>query len=187
MIEKSKKIHTEGDRQLEVQRSILTKKMKLLNQQHQEALKEEEAKFNDDLLASKEKFEKTKTNNNRVYKLELANQKSEFLKTYRINDAHNRQALKTQRTQIANALNQQKQELTQSMGQFLEKSEDPFYNPLKIQTQLTETGNAYILKAEIPEKEKDNIDIRIQKDKIILQGNREYKEEIKSQRGANTH
>jgi HSP20 family molecular chaperone IbpA len=66
---------------------------------------------------------------------------------------------------------------------FHELRNDPFYQLNGAQAQVTETDNHYIIQAEVPEHEKDNVKIFVHDDKAVIQGHRKFNDDIQDPEG----
>ena len=61
------------------------------------------------------------------------------------------------------------------------KESDPFYKTKFFENNLTETPTHYMFQVEIPEHEKENIDVRVQDKMITLSGLRQHKESFEAE------
>jgi len=127
-------------------------------------------------------------NNKKLYQKSLNNQNKEFQKTFEENNYLNRQKLIAQRGTALRALIKQKQNLSRNFKDYTDKRNDPFYSILDLNSKLTETSRAYILRTNIPAYEKENIDVRVHNDKIVISGKRVFEDSIKDEdRKISTH
>ncbi|MGK3946108.1 Hsp20/alpha crystallin family protein, partial [Streptomyces caeruleatus] len=49
----------------------------------------------------------------------------------------------------------------------------------RINSQLFENADSYMLKAEIPKHEAENISVKVEKDRIVISGQRQFQDEVK--------
>ena len=88
----------------------------------------------------------------------------------------NSQELKTLGEEYRKAIIRQKQEQMADVTKYEGKTQDPFYKNMFFENELIDRPGNYFFQVEIPEHERDNIDVRVQKEKITISGIRQHKE-----------
>ena len=88
------------------------------------------------------------------------------------------ESVRMQKENYAHSLLKEKAEVLRDVGKFSKKQDDPFYRMAQVQGSLTESDSHYIVKAEVPEHEKENIKVTVKDDKVIVQGSRRFKDAI---------
>ncbi|MEZ0393178.1 MAG: Hsp20/alpha crystallin family protein [Pseudobdellovibrionaceae bacterium] len=64
---------------------------------------------------------------------------------------------------------------------YTEKAKDPFFKVQNRGTTLSETDNMYVVRAYVPESDKDNVKVRIQNDKVVVAGSRAFVDKLEDQ------
>lgn len=141
-----------------------------LNQQRQIQEKEKQ-----EALA---RHQKQMQDNENLYRAELHNQKSEFQKSFDYNERTNREIIEGQKDRLLSALQSQKKELLDSSGKYLDKKDDPFYRLKSAPSVLKESPWAYVLEVQIPESQKDDIDVVVKENQLVVSGTRRYEDQI---------
>ncbi|MEO0336620.1 MAG: Hsp20 family protein, partial [Pseudomonadota bacterium] len=111
----------------------------------------------------------------------LQNQTQNFKETYNKNDELNRRTLETQRDLLTRSLDKEKKEVIETVGKYNKKNDDPFYRLKTVPSDFQDGQRAYVIKTKIPEAEKDNIQVRVQKDKIVVSGQRKFEDQVREQ------
>jgi HSP20 family molecular chaperone IbpA len=143
------------------------KESTFLIKQNSSALENENTQF-------RNQFEKTKEDN----KHQIQDLHSKYMVNFSNNEKNVKDSLRSQKELYNRALNQQKLKISKNTNQYLDRSEDPFYKIENRDSRFNETLSAYVLEAFIPEHEKNNITIRVQPDKITLQGLRGFQDSV---------
>ena len=73
---------------------------------------------------------------------------------------------------------QEKAEVIKSIGKHRERLADPFYQIRHAEATLKETDDHYIVEAKVPEHEKDNVKLWVKDDKVVVQGNRMFADNV---------
>jgi len=113
-----------------------------------------------------------------AYDDELQRQGKQFKSLYQNNESANRVALNIQKDRLNKELNEIKKDFLGEISRFENKEEDPFYRLENRGSELRENTDFYILKAFVPEHEKDTIKVIIQPDKVTVSGQRSFKDKI---------
>jgi HSP20 family molecular chaperone IbpA len=116
--------------------------------------------------------------NKKAYEKELKTQNEHFQSTYQKNNAANRESLDIQEDMYTKELANTRQQFVKEAGKYSAKEKDPFYKVENRGSVLHETPNFYVLRAFVPEHEKDNVRVTIQNDKAMVSGQRSFKDNI---------
>jgi HSP20 family protein len=108
----------------------------------------------------------------------LGGQLERFEEKFSKNDQMARSAYTNQAVNLSKELYNQKNKFIKLADKYKDKDGDPFYQIRDSRTKLSESGNAYVFEARIPEHEKGNVDVRVKNNKIILSGNRSFNDQI---------
>jgi HSP20 family molecular chaperone IbpA len=69
----------------------------------------------------------------------------------------------------------------EDVAKYADKSADPFYHLTHTKAQVEETDSHYIVRADVPEHEKDNVKILVKDDKVIVNGQRRFEDRVKDE------
>lgn len=173
------KIHKDGDQTRALQAQTEEKKINL----QREAYKKEADELFAEKVVEKQKADQTHRaemeRNQTFYRQALEGQRGEFQDSYTKNDRNNIQTLENQRARLVDELDQQKKDTLQHVGKYRNQREDPFYQMQSPKTELKEEAHHYIVETAAPPHERDNIDIRVKGDRVIVSGKRAYNEDMR--------
>jgi HSP20 family molecular chaperone IbpA len=169
-------LHDQGNKKIthekDAQRQQITKiKTDLKKEKEHEfsvsrkAIDAQNAQFKSELENTKEQHKKEMLSNYKKYQGDIINREKQM-----------RDSLKAQDHTFAKELVKQKIDWAQKMGPITDKDQDSFYRIIDRSSKFTEEPDAYILKAFIPEYDRDSISIRVQDDKVSVSGNRSFKD-----------
>ena len=116
--------------------------------------------------------------NDKIYKNNLSNQRSEFNKTFLDNSRLYRKTLSDQTSRFTKEMLEEKVKLATSQQVAKQKASDPFYKFKAFSNNLREMPNAYVFKVEVPEHEKDNVRVYVNNNTIIFTGSRKFEDEV---------
>ncbi len=116
--------------------------------------------------------------NQKGHEVLLKSQNEEFKKRFGQNETQARQAYSNQGLSLGRELINQKEKFLQASDKYSNKESDPFYQIRNNSAQFSETPGAYVLKAKVPEHEKDNIHVKVKGDRVILTGNRSFSDQV---------
>ncbi len=98
------------------------------------------------------------------------------------NEGQNKESINLQKQNFLKEIYRQQQQLLSKANAFESRIDDPFYQARTLDAQLKETEGAYVLTAKIPQPEKNNFDIHVKDDKVVLESYRSNEAKIE---GAN--
>lgn len=151
---------------------------KVANQkQHEKQVKQwqqREAQINEEFA---NKIEHTKGKQGE----ELHNLHDRFTSLYQKSQNNNENSLRVQRELFAKQLNATKHDFVRDAGKYEDRESDPFYRLEDRNSQMHETSNFYIIKAFVPEHEKENVKVSVQKDKVTISGQRSFQDKIEDE------
>ena len=75
---------------------------------------------------------------------------------------------------------QEKREVMKNLGRHRDRLSDPFYQIQNAETSLTESDTHYIVQTKVPEHEKDNVKLFVRDAKVVVQGNRNFADDVKT-------
>lgn len=109
---------------------------------------------------------------------QLRSQSNHFQSLYAKNDAAQRESLDIQSQQYLRQLNETRKDFVKASEKYADKASDPFYKVEDRGSRISESSNFYILKAFVPEHEKDAVKVVIQNDKATVSGQRSFKDKV---------
>jgi HSP20 family molecular chaperone IbpA len=86
--------------------------------------------------------------------------------------------VRPQKELLQNSLAQEKRQVIEDVGKYNSKNGDPFYRLAEPKAQIKDTGDHYVIETKIPEHEKDNVKVIVHGDKVIVQGQRRFEDEV---------
>ena len=98
----------------------------------------------------------------------LKKQSTEFQRVYETNDTVDRGELENQHDRYIDAVLKQKQKLFDQFGKYDAAKNDPFYRMQDLESHLDENSNFYILKTKVPEYEKGDVQVYVERDKAVV-------------------
>ena len=72
---------------------------------------------------------------------------------------------------------------SRKLNAYSDRSNDPFYRSMDLQTRVEETGEAYVIRAKVPPHERDHLSVTIQGNQLVLSGQRRNTERFESEAG----
>lgn len=118
------------------------------------------------------------TINQKDYDARTEQQKQHFISKYQKTEDQNKLTLLAQKENILRALRAQQEELLKKVKSYGNVQNDPFYSLVDYESNLQDTGKAYIFSTQIPEYDKDNVSVRVHNDKVVLTGNRSFEDKV---------
>ncbi|MCB0421195.1 MAG: Hsp20 family protein, partial [Bdellovibrionales bacterium] len=176
--ERLQDIHKKGDKELAFEKDRQQNVENRLKTTHEKELKVINREHEDKKLQTLEDQNRQMQQIDHINNRALENQRKEFQNKYVTNKERNEQILQTQETLFTKALTKQKTDQLKQSNHFTEKKDDPFYSLHGVPTQLIDNNSHYILKTEIPNHEKGNINVIVKQDKIIVSGQRAFEDRV---------
>ncbi len=175
--------HKMGDKGIADQKNTYEFKMnRLVEQQKLEEtkLKEEHQKA---LIEEDQKFQNDAQRNSVFYKQQLLQKHGEYMKAQQKAQAAYEQYVLLKREQLTKTLEKEKREIMNDIGKYSAQKEDPFYRFNQARARVSETERHYIISADVPEHEKDNVKLYVRDDKAVISGARRFKDQIDEPNG----
>ena len=123
--------------------------------------------YADRLVHNKKSNEKT---------LEVQNDR--FQSTYEKNADAQRESFDIQKQQYTRQMAEIKKDFANATAMYSNKESDPFYKIDDRGSYLRENPDFYILRAFVPEHEKEAVKVTVQGDKAVVSGQRSFKDKI---------
>ena len=173
-----KRAHQFGETQVKRQKTHHEQQVQYLNESYESELKKKEKHSLQEEIKALELHQQKLEQQKKYFDRELINQEIQFKDAYASNAIQNERALSEQRALLVKSLEKDKKEVMGSVGQYQDKSHDPFYRINETPTRFSDFENYYLIETEIPEHEKDNIDVRVQKNQVLITGSRKYEDRL---------
>jgi HSP20 family molecular chaperone IbpA len=106
-------------------------------------------------------------------------QRNEFTERFGKAEEVNRETLRNQQETYLKALYKQKLRLDEKISTEKKRENDPFYAMKSFDAKLTEDQLNYTLRARIAPHERDNVEVRVKDDKVVLSARRQYEDSTK--------
>jgi HSP20 family molecular chaperone IbpA len=172
------RLHKEGDAGIFNQTETYKTKRRQLEQEQKTEL-DDLRTTHEENLHDKDDFYKAKAKENElIYKQGLARQRKDFEQMRNKNRTEFENTLNLQKTTYAKNLLREKADHLKDISKYANKNEDPFYQMKMANAQLEETDTHYLIKAQVPEHEKDNIKIHVKNGMAVIQGNRRFEDKL---------
>ena len=172
------RVHKDGDHQLFEQKGRIDFKKKQLTEKYKTELEGDKKNF---FLTKKQQeasYYGLLDKNDTIFRKNLQEQKIGFKKQLEVNRAISEDIVQNQNRIFNRELVRQKSQFTKDISKYDNVDGDPFYQIPHFNAELIESNDRYTLQAHIPKHERDNVDVHVQKDKIVITGKREFKERI---------
>ncbi len=172
------KVHKTGDEQLGREKETQEFRVRNLRLENQEDLGEikanHKAEMTDLELAQKDEQERAKVMNKQT----LIQQRHEYDTAFQKNLKAFEQTVKNQRHNLKQSLAREKREVIEDVGKYQSKRADPFYRLAQPAASIDETSEHYIVRAHIPEHEKENVKVTVHEEKVIVHGARRFEDRV---------
>lgn len=176
-----KQIHQEGIKEVGVQKDHYTKQLGSQKEFYENEILTREEKHADELQKEDVVNRQKLVLQDEEHKKMLKNQREEFNTIFNKNDQVNKDSLANQHTRLVDAFVKQKSNLLERFDKYPTAKDDPFYKMKDFETRLHENSNFYFVETKVPEHEKHNIDVIVKDDRVIVTGQRLFKENVKNE------
>lgn len=173
--------HRRGDAAIREQQEIFKAKSELVEREELDETNKMKAMHEDQMKQRQSVFEKKAAENEIFYKEALVSQNKEFQEAHKKNQENFTNSLRAQKEAFAQGVLQEKREVMKNLGKHHDRLADPFYQIQYTGTTLDETPDHYIIKAAVPEHEKDNVKLFVKNGIAVVQGQRNFADEVKTE------
>jgi HSP20 family molecular chaperone IbpA len=171
--------HQSGQRHIEEQTLLHEKHLRVTEQEQNKELKQVKDEHALAIVASDKRFEAQKLQRQEEYDKNLERQTNKFKGQYTNNEKYNKAALDNQQELLNRALLKGKADFIEPFSRLKTSEADPFYRPQSFDSVVKEDENFVYVQAQIPEHEKDNVNVRVKKNQLIITGQRAFEDRIK--------
>lgn len=171
-------LYARGEKKINETAELQNNKLKRLNEDAAESLERQEKQWvSKEQRLQNEYVEKT-THNKQALQDELKNQNKRFQSLYTKNEHAQKESLGLQQQRYAKQLNETRKDFMVEASRYNDKADDPFYKIEDRGSYIRENPDFYILRAYVPEHEKDSVKVTIQNDKATISGQRSFKDKV---------
>jgi HSP20 family protein len=104
--------------------------------------------------------------------------RDEYSNAFLINEKRNRESLENQNHRLMDAIVKQKQGIIERFGKYGDTENDPFYKMQEFETRIAENENYYLVRTKVPKHERDNVDVIVKDNQLIVSGQRSFAEKV---------
>ncbi|MES3037224.1 MAG: Hsp20 family protein [Bdellovibrionota bacterium] len=125
-----------------------------------------------------ETYSKHLNQNKQRYQKDLKSQNNTFQSMYNKTTEAQKASLQVQKDLYTRQLTDDKKEFLTEDTRYAEQKDDPFYKIQNRGNHFEESSDHYVLRAFVPNHEKDKVKVVIDKDKAVVAGQRSFQEKI---------
>jgi len=129
----------------------------------------EKKRFSEEQLKQQAQYENKRQEMADIHKKNIQELTKKFNEQFVKNDSQNKEVFTNQKQNFLKELYRQQQQLLNKSTALDNKRDDPFYQSRSLAAHLAENSNAYVLTAKIPNLEKNNFDVHVKNDKVVLE------------------
>ncbi len=141
---------------------------------------DEKKKFSEDQIKLEDQYNAKRKETSDIQRKNIQELTKKYNEQFVKNDGLNHESLNLQKQNFLKEIYRQQVQLLNQQNTFEKKVDDPFYQARSLSAQLIEHEGAYVLKAKIPEVEKNNFDVHVKDDKIVLESYRSNEAKIEN-------
>lgn len=172
------KTRDRGDMRIDQERSLTESKLARVDQEYQKNYDKNQNQWvNKEEHLNKEYSNKLDETKQRQEK-QLTSQSKHHARNFELNENRNRQELENQNERYDTELTNTQRKFVRNVAQYRGKEEDPFYKVEDRGSHMRESPDFYVLKAFVPEHEKDSVRVTVKSDGVQVSGNRAFKDAI---------
>jgi HSP20 family molecular chaperone IbpA len=151
---------------------------------YQGQLGDEKKKFTEEQKKSELGYEAKRQETAEIQRKSLQELGKKYNEDFVKNDGQNKESMTNQKQTFLKELYRQQQQFATKATMAAEKTQDPFYQSRNLEAQFSDVSGAYVLTAKIPKFERNNYDVHVKDDKVILESYRssETKSEDKNEK-----
>ncbi len=86
--------------------------------------------------------------------------------------------LNTMNTNTSDVIDALRDKYSTKLAAFSQRQQDPFYQIVKMNASIEETDDSFIVKAKIPSHERENVQLNVYEDEVVISGNRRSQEKL---------
>lgn len=169
-------ITTTGEKEIQEEKKLLEDKQKRLVSEFSQKQDKISKQWHQREINLNSEYANRITNNKKANEEQIKKQYEHFKSTYGKNQKAQETSLQIQERNYVKNLNEQKKDFLKASAKYNGKEEDPFYKVQDRGSRIFEDSGSYFIEAYLPEHEKDNVKIVVQKDKATVQGQRAFKD-----------
>lgn len=181
-------IHRSGDQKIGDEKSRQDENLRKLRTDYQKDLLAKEQDHAQRVDRELQQFRERLTAIKETHRDTIHNQQLEFSDTFNERQLQNQKNFAAQNRLYNREFTKQKLDWAEKAKGLSQRMNDPFYQLTDPRSHFRETENAYLLTTYIPDYDKKSVKIVVQPDKISVQGNRTFKDQVKQdERSVSSH
>ncbi len=129
--------------------------------------------------ASQKQYEEMKVNAEESSRQANQHFQESYKKTLELHD----ESLKNIQTKVGETLRELRGSTAQKLAAYSNRQKDPFYKLVDLDADLSETSDAFILRATVPLHEQESIAVTVRGDQVVVSGRRRNEEKLEIEPG----
>lgn len=175
-----RRVHREGSDRVQFSKEKFDKIERKQEVHHKREMEQKEIVHQERLKEVDKNFEQRKDFVAEEQQRVIHEMRKEHRSRYNTEQKRNEIELRTQAGEYQKAIVRQKNEMMDELTKYDGKEQDPFYKTKFFENTLLNRQDSYYFEVEIPEHERENIDVRVQKNSITIGGIRQHKEDFEA-------
>ena len=172
-----------GEQKISDKKTSIETKEKKLDTEYQKNLADQKANYENREKRLQTEYNQRYMDKKQANEDSMRSQQRGFDSIYQKNETNNKVSLQIQARNYAKALAQQHRDFMTQSSKYSGKEDDPFYKVQDRGSELSEDRHFYVLKAYVPEHEKENVQVIIQKDRASVATQRQFNEKLSDDSG----
>jgi HSP20 family protein len=173
-----KRVHQTGETEVKIQKDHFKQQIAKQDEYFASEINEKNQFHSQEMMKNEQLHKADLQKQSEFQQKSKAAQKAEYDEDFLKSEKTNRLSLEAQKDRYIDASIRQKEGLVKRFAGYQNKDGDPFYQLKEFGGQMTEHANKFELKVEIPEHEKKNVDVIVKEDRVVVNGQREFKEKV---------
>lgn len=170
------KTHNFGEQKIQTEKEQQDARLARLESDSKEKYSKKENNWSERDKDLQVNYSRKLSNDKETWEGNLEHQQKRFETTYQNRESRNQETLQIQNDKLTKELAHTKLDFVKSANKYSDKQDDPFYKIEDRGSYIRENSNFYVLRAYVPEHEKDLIKVNIQNNKATVSGQRAFKD-----------
>ncbi len=182
-VQETNRVNLQGEKTLTERQDGYRKKLdeqKAINEQKLQATQQ---KYQEKDKKLHQGYDERLATNDKIYKGNLKEQRDEFALKFGHDGETFHSSLENQKEGYLKALYKQQEKLASRADLYSKRESDPFYSFRDLNAKLHEYSHSFVLKAQVPDYERDKVEIQVQDDKVIISTKRSFEDKFDDKDG----
>jgi HSP20 family molecular chaperone IbpA len=176
-------VRTLGEKRIADEKDKTERSVARMESQNQNGLEREQKQFESRRQNMANTYQTQFNTSSDAYRRNLNQQREHYNSAFTKNQANNEESLGLQKQMYDKQLLELKGGLARKVERYAERENDPFYKVEDRDTQVHETLDSYIVRAFVPDYEKENVKIHVSGNKATVTGNRAFHDKVEGDDG----